>query len=113
MARVYEKLASWLLPRELEDIGLENTPQYDLYEDKTQIEQMFPQLIKELEPMQKVGDYYIVARILLPRWDEMVRGHVGAWSHDASGNVMEKPIQILYSIPEWIKLHSWGGKLQI
>ena len=40
-ARVYEMLGSWVLPRELEDIGLENTPQYDSYEDETQNEQTF------------------------------------------------------------------------
>ena len=44
MARVYERLGSWVLPRELKDIGLENTPQYDLSEDETQNEQIFPQL---------------------------------------------------------------------
>ena len=31
MARVHENLGSWILPRELEDIEQENTPQYDLY----------------------------------------------------------------------------------
>ena len=29
MARVHEKLGSQVLPRELEEIGLENTPQHD------------------------------------------------------------------------------------
>ena len=29
MAKVYEKLESRVLPRELVDLGLENTPQYD------------------------------------------------------------------------------------
>ena len=65
MARVNEKLGSWFLPRELENIGLENTPQFDPYEDKTQNEQLFPQLAEEPEPMQEVGDYYIGAEILL------------------------------------------------
>ena len=35
MARVYERLGSCVLPRELEDLGLGNIPQYDPYEDKT------------------------------------------------------------------------------
>ena len=43
MARVYERLGSWVLPRELNNIGLENTPQYDLYEDETQNKQPFLQ----------------------------------------------------------------------
>ena len=59
MARVYEKLGSQVLPRELEDFRLENTPQYDQYKDETQNNQMFPQLEEELEPMSEVGDHYI------------------------------------------------------
>ena len=43
MARVHEKLGSCILPKELEDIGLENTPKDDLYEAETQNEQTFPQ----------------------------------------------------------------------
>ena len=90
MARVYKKLGSQVLPRELEDIGLENTQQYDLYKDETQNKQKFPQLAEELEPMPEVRDYYIGAEIMLPRGDKMERGHVVAWSHDASWNVMGK-----------------------
>ena len=46
MARVYERLGSWVLPRDMADMGLENTLQYDLYEDKMQNEQTFPQLVE-------------------------------------------------------------------
>ena len=74
MTRVNERLGSQILPRELGDIRLENTPQYDLYEDETQNEQTSPQLAEELEPMPKVGSYYIRAEILLPRGDKMARG---------------------------------------
>ena len=42
MARVCERLGSWILPRELENIGQENTQQYDPYEDETQNKQSFP-----------------------------------------------------------------------
>ena len=35
IARVYENLESFVLPKELQDIGLENIPQYDLYDDET------------------------------------------------------------------------------
>ena len=35
MARVYERLGSQVLPRDLEDIGLENTPHYEPYENET------------------------------------------------------------------------------
>ena len=44
--------------KRVEDIGLENTPQYDPYEDETQN--------KQLEPTPKVEDHYIKAEILLP-----------------------------------------------
>ena len=69
MARVYDRLGSSVLPRELEDLGLENTPQYDPYEDETQNKQSFPQI-----------DHYIVADILLLRGFKMARGHVVAKS---------------------------------
>ena len=51
MDRVYEKLWSQLLSRELEDVGLKDTPQYDLYEDDRQNKQTFSQLAEELKPM--------------------------------------------------------------
>ena len=50
MARVYYRLNSQVISRELEDLRLENTPQYDPYENKMQNKQSFPQLVKELEP---------------------------------------------------------------
>ena len=71
MTRVFEKLGSQVLPREFEVTGIENTPQYDPYEDKTQ-----------------KGDHNIGAEILLPRGDEMARGHVVAQSHNTSGNII-------------------------
>ena len=42
MARVYERLGSWVLLRKSEDIGLENTPQDDLCDNKTQNKKTFP-----------------------------------------------------------------------
>ena len=48
MARVYDEVDSQIVPRDLEDLGLENTPQYDPYEDETQNKQSFPQLAGEL-----------------------------------------------------------------
>ena len=38
--------------------------------------------------MPEVGDLNKRVDILLPRGDEMARGHVVAWSHNANGNVM-------------------------
>ena len=88
MARVYDRLGSQVNPREFEDRGLENTTQYDPYADETQNEQTFPQLEEKLEPMPDAGDYYIGHEILLPRGDQMTRGHAVAKSKDANGYVM-------------------------
>ena len=41
--------------------------------------------------MPEVGDHCIGAKILLPRMDEMARGHVVVQSHDASENIMGRP----------------------
>ena len=54
MARVFKRLGSWVLSRELEEIGPESISQYDSYEDETQNEQTFPQLEEELEHMPEV-----------------------------------------------------------
>ena len=83
MARVHKRLGSCVLPRDLEDIGLEDTPKYDPYEDEKQNKQSFSQLAEELEPTPEVGNQYIGAEILLPRGDQMARGHVVARSRDA------------------------------
>ena len=69
MARVYKRLGSQVLPRELDGIVLENIPLYDPYEDETQNKQMFCQLAEELESTPEVGDHYIGA-------EKMERGHV-------------------------------------
>ena len=64
------KISSWpvlmkgwvrVLPRELEDIGLDITPQYDPCEYETQNIQMFLKVVDELEPMPKVGEHDIEA----------------------------------------------------
>ena len=49
---------------------------------------MFPQLAEKPELMPEVGDYDIGAEILLPRGDQMARGHVVARSRDTKGDVM-------------------------
>ena len=47
--------------REMEELGLENTPQYDPHENETQNEQVFPQLIDELDLVPGVGHCYLGA----------------------------------------------------
>ena len=87
MAKVYYRLDSWVILRELEDLGLENTLQYDPYEDEIQNKQSFTQLTEKCKPMPDVRYYYIGAKILLPRGDQIVRGNVLARSQYANGNV--------------------------
>ena len=103
MVRVHKRLGSHVHPRDLEDFWLEDTPQYDPYEDETQNVLLFSQLVEELEPMQEVGDHYIGAEILLPRRDQMAKGHVVARSRDANGNVIVGPTQIQFWIGGCIK----------
>ena len=85
MPRIYERLGPHILPRELENAGLENTPQFDCYEDETQNKLSFLQLAEELKFMPEVGDHYIGSEILLPRGDQMVRGHVAVRSQSNNG----------------------------
>ena len=84
---VYERLGSHVLPKELEDLGLDNTPQYNP-EDEIQNKQSFAQRAEELKPMPEVGDHYIGAETLLPRGDQVARGNVVARSCDTKRNVM-------------------------
>ena len=112
MARVYERLGSWVLPRELEDIVLENTPQYDPYEDESQNRQTVPQLAEELEPMPEVCNQYIGAEIMLPRGGKMARGHVLAQSHDASGNIMDRAHANPIMDTSLYQVEFAGGRLQ-
>ena len=80
MTRDYDRLGSQVIPRELGDLELENNPQYVPHEDETQNKQSFTQLAEELESKPVVRDYYIGAEILLPRENQMARGHVVARS---------------------------------
>ena len=59
-------------------IGLENTSQYDLYEDETKNKLTFSQLAEELESIEEVGDHYIGAEIVFLKEDEMARN---IWWH--------------------------------
>ena len=83
-----KRLGSQVLPRELGDIGLDASLQYDPYEDVTQNEQLFTPFAEELVPMPEVSDQYKGAEILLPIEEHVARYYVVAWSHDANGNAL-------------------------
>ena len=104
MARVYERLGSWVLPRELEDIGLESTPQYDPYENDTQKSRHFPSQQKSKSPCQRWVTIIQEQRYCCL---EGTRCHEDMQWHRVLMPVETlwgEPIQILYSIPECIKL---------
>ena len=88
MVGMYERLGSWVLPRDLEDVRLDNTTLYNLYEDETPNGDTFLHLYKEIDPTPKVADQYLDAEILLWRRDQMTRGHVVAQKRETKGNVM-------------------------
>ena len=98
MAWVYERLGSWVPTRELEDIGLEYTLQYDPYEDVTQNKHVFPLLAEVQEPMPEGGDHYIGNEMLLHKGDKMARGHVVAVE------LLEHQLNVLSKFVAWVNL---------
>ena len=66
MARVHEKLGSWVLPKEMEDIGLKNIHS-TIHMRETQNEHSFPQLKEVLEHTPEVAEQSVGVEIMLPR----------------------------------------------
>ena len=60
--------------RDLANLGVEETPQYNPYKDESQNAETFPMLDEEPEGTPEWGDQYVNAVILLPRRDKMTRG---------------------------------------
>ena len=76
--------------KELEDIGLENTPQYNPHNNEKENKQMFSQLAKEMEPMIEVEDQYTGEDIMLPRGNEVASGQVMAQKCGINENEMSR-----------------------
>ena len=112
MATVYDRLGFQILPRDLEDIRLENTLKYDPYEDDMQNNQTFSQPAEELEPMPEVGDQYVEAEIMLPRGDEMATGHVVAQSCNTSRTIMSRVHANPILDTKLYQVECTGGRLQ-
>ena len=72
--------------RDLVELGVEDTPQYDPYKNKLHNVKTFPNSDKEPEVTAEWGDQYVNAEILLPRGDKMTQGWVVCQKHDANGN---------------------------
>ena len=56
---------------DLVNLGVEETPQYDPYEDKLQNAEIIPMLNEEPEVIPEWGDQYVNAEMLLSREDKM------------------------------------------
>ena len=67
---------------------LEQTLQYDPYQDEMQNKKTSPQLAEKLEPKPEVGNQFIGTEILLPRWDKMASSNIVTWNWNANGNAM-------------------------
>ena len=78
MARAHERHGFQVLPRDLKNIMLKDTPKYDLNEDEKQNKLSFPLLEVELKPTLEVADQYLNAEILLQQGDQVARGCVVA-----------------------------------
>ena len=73
---------------DLVDLGVEETLQYDPYENELKYVETFPMLDEEPDITPKWGDQYVTAEILLPRGDKMSRGQVICQKRDADVNLI-------------------------
>ena len=96
--------------RDQVELGVEDTLQYDTYEDELQNANTFPMLDEESEVTPEWGNQYVNAEILLPRGDRMARGQVVHQKHDADSNLMGRsnwnPTSMRWNFPVE-KLQSW------
>ena len=56
-------------------------------------------------------DHCIREEILLHKGDQVARGHVMAWNHDANGNIMGRAHMILTLDTKTIQGKFFGGKV--
>ena len=86
MESLHQRLGHHAEVRDLVELGVKYTLQYNPYDDKSWNAEMFPILDKESEVTPEWEDQYVTVEILLPRGDRMARGHTVCWKHDADGN---------------------------
>ena len=97
--------------RDLVNMSVEETMQYDPYEDESQNAETFPMLDKEPEVTPEWGDQYVNAEILLPRGDNMARGQVICWKHDVNGNPIGRSTKnLILDTHIYTKWNFQGGK---
>ena len=73
MAFLHQKLSPCAELRDLVELGVDDTPQYNPCEDESQNAETFS-MVEEPEVTPEWGDQFLSAEILLPRGDKMARG---------------------------------------
>ena len=69
MESLHQVLGSCMRLSDLVDLDVEETPQYDPYEDELQNAETFPMLDEEPEVTPEWGEQYVNAEILFQRGD--------------------------------------------
>ena len=93
MAPLHERVGPCAMVKDLVELGVKNTLQYDPCEDQSQNAKTFPILDKEPEVSSGWGDQYVNAELLLPRGDRIVRGQVICQKQEANGNPISRLIR--------------------
>ena len=87
---LHQRLGPHAMARDLVELSVEDTPYYDLYEDKSQIDKVFPMLDVEPKVTPEWGEQYVKAEILFLRGNIIARGQVLHQKQDAQGNPISK-----------------------
>ena len=92
MESLCQRLGPHAQVRGLADLDVEDTPQYNSFENKLQNDETFPILDKEAEVNPEWADQNLNTEILLPRGDNWPEAE---WyqKHDADGNSIGKSNQ--------------------
>ena len=74
--------------KDFDDMGAEETPVHEKYEDGVDDDDAPIPPADELEPTPEAGDNYVNTEVMLPRGDGMARGRVVRRKRDADGNLV-------------------------
>ena len=86
MVSLHQVMGPCMILRDLDDLGIEETLQYDPYEDKSHNAETFPMLDEASEVTPKWGGKCVNAETLLMTGNKMARGQVVCQKHDANSN---------------------------
>ena len=74
MKFLHQRLGTCTVVRDLVELTVEDTPQYNSYEDELQNAKTFPMLGEKSEVTSEWGYQYVNANLLLLRGNKMARG---------------------------------------